>query len=110
MERRQHKRVACKNMTCHLGEVVDISVGGMQILGKGKQKLEAEDELSGELRHEGEVVELKMRVVWTKKMGVGRWAYGLEFIGVNEDDERELEMLVECGHDEFVGPQFWLAA
>ncbi|QDU33648.1 PilZ domain protein [Poriferisphaera corsica] len=111
MERRRFQRVAgIGDLNCCLGEVVDLSAGGMQVIRKGKQPIQQGDFVNGMLEHDEGQIDIRARVVWVRKLGFFRWAFGLEFIEMNEKDLDNLVQLVECGHHECVGPRLWAAA
>ncbi|QQE11718.1 PilZ domain-containing protein [Planctomycetota bacterium] len=111
MERRKFERVAGNGrLDCCLGEVVDLSAGGIQVIRKGRQALEQGDFIDGRLQQNGNEIDIRARVVWVKKLGIFRYAIGMEFIEMNEDELDQVVHLVECGHDECVGPRLWSAA
>ena len=84
--RRVPGRVRQESLTCTLGPVLDLSVGGLRVLSVRPQ--------SGAIRIClcGMDIELTLhaKVVWTRRLGFRRHEQGLSFIDVDEDVMRIL--------------------
>ena len=104
-EHRTRGRIRCGDVQTNLGNVLDISSGGMRIKGRGA------------CPPMGQVVDLKLqgltmcvvvacRLVWKKRSGLFRWTYGFEFVDLSEDQRKCLaEILrVEIGQMPTVRP------
>lgn len=84
--RRRKGRRQQESLKSSAGTVLDLSAGGMRCLGNRK--------LSGEVTvvvyaFTGEL-ELQARVVWTRKCGMRRHEFGLEFLEVDAEMRRQL--------------------
>ena len=108
--RRDHQRIKCHKMTCCLGEVVDISEGGMQIIRRGRQLIGPEDAFDAQLHCESGIISLRTQVVWVRKLGFRNWSFGMKFISMSPESLCQLKRLIGEAHDEFSGPQLWIAA
>ena len=89
-ERRKSGRLReGETLACDLGSVVDLSAGGMRILGKRK--------LTGKLDvafWDGERgLKLRAEVIWCKRLGFRKYVVGLEFRYLTTDDVRKLTEL-----------------
>ncbi|WP_432800032.1 PilZ domain-containing protein [Poriferisphaera sp. WC338] len=109
-DRRHHERLKCKKMTCCLGEVVDISQSGMQIMRRGRQLIKIDDVFDAQLHYDTGFVSLRTQVVWVRKLGFRNWAFGIQFIESSTDAQTQLQDLIGTAREEFTGPQLWIAA
>jgi len=86
-DRRGHGRLRGEGAVCSLGQILDISAGGMRVVG--------ESSLKGELRvvfahpDRGRLA-ITAKVVWCKRVRRGCYAAGLQFVNVSDEDRREL--------------------
>lgn len=88
--RRADVRFNPKGLSCNLGELVDISAGGLRLISKRKLKgtvtLRLWNDVSGLI--------LQAAVVWTRKIRMRKYESGLEFISLKPDTIRELALIV----------------
>jgi hypothetical protein len=111
-ERRRNRRVKSPELRCHFGEVVDMSAAGLRVCCKGPTTVQVGDAFSAHLQHDRLDIELtiKATVSWVENLGIRRFSVGLELIELSEADQLQLEIIVAAGHDEFTGPQLWIAS
>jgi hypothetical protein len=81
-DRRRFRRVkATGAVSCNLGRVLDISIGGLRVLSKTKTDGQGRVELSSvNLR-----VVVPARVVWCHKVGFRKFVMGLEFLDLDSE-------------------------
>ncbi|MCH8823364.1 MAG: anti-sigma factor antagonist [Planctomycetes bacterium] len=88
--RRAEVRFNPKDLKCDIGELIDISAGGLRLISKRKLKgtvtLRLWNDVSG--------LVLQAAVVWSKKIRMRKHESGLEFINLKSDTMRELALLV----------------
>ncbi len=86
-DRRGHGRLRGEGALCNLGQILDISAGGMRVLSdsplKGNQRVAFAHPDRGRLA-------ITARAVWCKKVRRGCFAVGLQFVNVSAEDRREL--------------------
>ena len=86
-DRRRHRRVKGTGaVTSTLGTILDISAGGMRVVGKK----EAEGQGRVELVSATDRVVVRARVVWCHKVGFRKYVMGLEFIDLNEEQVHKM--------------------
>ncbi len=86
-DRRGHGRLRGEGAQCSLGQILDISAGGMRVLTdrplKGDQRVVFAHPDRGRLT-------ITARAVWCRRVRVGCFAAGLQFVNVSAEDRREL--------------------
>jgi hypothetical protein len=86
-DRRRHRRVkATGSVTCNLGRVLDISGGGLRVLGKTKTDGQGRVELISTTRR----VIVPARVVWCHKVGFRKYIMGLEFVNLTPEQAQQV--------------------
>lgn len=82
--RRRFGRINGRGLRTRLGEVADLSAGGMRVVCRAKPPA-LDSVLHLELSHpEGDaMVPLKARIVWVRKVSLFRYEIGLNFEDVN---------------------------
>ncbi|MFW6059373.1 MAG: PilZ domain-containing protein [Phycisphaeraceae bacterium] len=84
-ERRRYGRLRTEDVTCSIGEVVDLSPGGMKVRRKGWRCVRVGDRFTLTLRYGGFALPLDVRVVRLERHGFRRHCFGLAFEEVNPD-------------------------
>lgn len=79
---RHHDRVNAVGLSCHLGDVLDLSAGGLRVGREGKPSVERGSVVQIALRTAAQRVQVGGRVVWVRRVSWKRWEIGLQFIGV----------------------------
>ncbi|MEM6854706.1 MAG: EAL domain-containing protein, partial [Planctomycetota bacterium] len=112
-EKRQHGRYRPDGLTCNLGQVVDLSRGGLRVLSKrmrqGSQTVVLTTPGQG-------TVTLTARVTWRRQLGFREYVLGLSFERVAEGEQPKLDALIKdvvAGHNQSMshrvgGAQWWL--
>lgn len=104
---RAHDRVNAVGLSCHLGEVLDMSAGGMRVSREGKPAVERGSVLQIALKSATQKIQVGARVVWLRRTSWKRWELGLQFIGVAPG---VAEALVELAKFGYVAPRSVRAA
>ncbi len=76
---RRFGRIRCNQVLCSLGEVLDLSAGGMRVRCVGSMGLREGDTVGLTLRASGSPVPLPCKVVWMRKSGWRAWEIGMVF-------------------------------
>jgi len=86
-DRRAHARLPQEALTCNLGEVIDLSLGGMQVhcTRAAKDKL-----VEVQLTYEGETIKVQAEVVRSDKVGFRKYELGLRFLDVDPETAKQL--------------------
>ncbi|MEE8153851.1 MAG: histidine kinase dimerization/phospho-acceptor domain-containing protein, partial [Phycisphaerales bacterium] len=86
-DRRAHARLPQEALTCNLGEVIDLSLGGMQVhcTRAVKDKL-----VEVQLMYEGETIKVQAEVVRSEKVGFRKYELGLRFLDVDPETAKQL--------------------
>ena len=86
-DRRAHARLQQEALTCNLGEVIDLSLGGMQVrcTRAVKDKL-----VEVQLTYEGETMKVQAEVVRSNKVGFRKHELGLRFLDVDPETAKQL--------------------
>ncbi|MEM1098862.1 MAG: DnaJ domain-containing protein [Planctomycetota bacterium] len=98
---RRHKRHTGKGKArCELGDVLDISAGGMRIGCAGKPALKPGEAATIRVKTSAGSETLNVRCCWIKSpfMGLGRkHEIGLKFIGITDEQAERLGIIAEYG-------------
>jgi hypothetical protein len=109
-QRRRHERLKTHDVQSLLGEVIDLSPGGMQVHYIGRPALKLNDAFDVVLWHREHEIMASVHVAWTQHLGYNRQLVGLEFVG-NGPDSQQLQVLAaEACSEAFTGPECWRAA
>jgi len=95
---RGHDRVNAVGLSCHLGEVVDMSAGGMRVSREGKPSVDRGAVLQIALRTSSQKVQVGARAVWIRRVSWKRWEIGLQFVGVAPAVASALVELAKFGY------------
>jgi len=104
---RGHDRVNAVGLSCHLGDVADMSAGGMRVSREGKPAVERGAVLQIALKTATQKVQVGSRVVWVRRVSWKRWEIGLQFVGVAP---AVAEALVELARFGYLDPRSKRAA
>jgi len=103
-EHRRHGRLRCEQTHCCIGQVVDLSASGMLIQQRGRLTIENGQEILVTVSHEsGESdVTVPVRVVRIERTGFRKHLYGLEFVDLDDDQQRQVAALARLASDQLV--------
>lgn len=76
---RRYGRLLCQQITCSLGDVIDLSAGGMRIRAHGSMGLREGQTVGLTLQAGTQPVPLPCQVVWMRKSSWRTWEIGLMF-------------------------------
>ncbi len=98
MRRFERFMVKSKGIKCALGEVLDLSGGGMRILCKDKPGMKANTAATLQLQTMAGRESVNVRCCWVKRRGFfGKHEIGLKFIGMPEEQSTRLETIAQYG-------------
>ena len=86
-DRRAHARLQQEALTCNLGEVIDLSLGGMQIRCTRPVK---DKHVEVQLTYEGETMTVQAEIVRSTKVGFRKYELGLRFLDVDPETAKQL--------------------
>jgi hypothetical protein len=103
-ERRRHGRLRCKQTTCCVGQVIDLSASGMRVKRRGRPLLDVGDELQLSIQVNADDISLKvsLRVVRIERSGFRQHFYGMEFIDLTDDQKSQLSTLARVVNDQII--------
>ncbi len=87
--RRKQGRLEQESLVSSLGQVLDLSAGGMRVLTRKPPK----GEIHIELRGLGDTITLVAQVAWSKKIGLLKYEVGLVFLNVTPERVQKLTNL-----------------
>lgn len=96
---RTHERVNPKGLRCPLGEVVDVSEGGMRVRCFGKPAVEIGINTKFNLQGDRQGLSVAGRVVWVKRLNWKQYEIGVRFVDLLEPVAK---MLMELARNGFV--------
>lgn len=96
---RYHERIAPKGMRCPLGEVIDISEGGMRVRSVVKPSVELGVNTRFNVQADRQVLSLSGIVVWVKRVNRRTYEIGVKWTEMMEPVAR---MLMEMARTGFV--------
>lgn len=100
--RRRHERHFTDNVSCDVGDVVDMSASGMRVACRGRPPMREGQVAKMVLAFTGGKINLQIRVVWIKRKGLRRaYEIGLHFINVTPKLTAALDSIAHFG---FIGP------
>lgn len=92
-DRRKFGRLRTEGTDSSMGQVVDISAGGMRVVRKGALPVHEGERFRVDLQVDQEVMEIAVEVRRVRKMGRRRFEFGLQFIDLADDTRRRLAKL-----------------
>ncbi len=81
-------------LVCQHGPVVDLSSGGMRVLCR---RVPAGEKLDIELVAAGELLRMKARVAWSRRIGLFKHEVGFQFLDVTPELARKLTAIATTG-------------
>mgnify|MGYP006269499911 FL=1 len=97
LQPRQHERHEVATVRCELGELIDLSRGGMRLASTGPAPVTAGQVLTLHLEHHSGVIDVTSVVRWSRRTGLKRHEVGLEFAEISEQKQNQLEQLGRFG-------------
>lgn len=101
---RRRGRVRTDTLACSLGEVIDLSAGGLRVRCPARNPPAIGDTCTIAFNHELARLSVKARVRWFQRVGWSAIIVGLEFFDLAEHDRAAISELMLTGMD-----QRWLA-
>lgn len=95
--RRRAERHNSDVVTCDLGNIVNLSAGGVRITGKGKLPFRAGQTGRLRLAAAGGALTLTAQTVWVKRKGLRGYDMGLRFIDLKPGMGRIIESMAKFG-------------
>ncbi len=86
-DRRAHARLPQEALKCNLGEVLNLSLGGMRVRCTRAPK---DTVVEVELTYEGETMKVQAEVVRSNKIGFRKHELGLRFLNVDPETAKQL--------------------
>jgi hypothetical protein len=93
---RRTGRKRCHTLVCEFGEIVDLSADGMRIRQRGGARVKQNDQIVISISFMSNEVQLKARVIWSRKTGFRRREIGLQFVELAPQVKSTLEEIVQC--------------
>lgn len=119
MHPRKHGRVICQFVGTSLGEVVDMSAGGMCVTTAGGDAPKIDDVVKVKLIGISSIIEVRCRIAWVKELGnrkswsgkilaligASRFEVGLEFVDLTDEARTVITEVGACaGKNETIRP------
>lgn len=95
--RRQVERHQTESVSCDLGEVIDLSAGGMRLACKGRPPLAPGTIGRLRLRGADGAVTLTARAAWIRRCGFRKYEIGLQFLNMKPRVVAAVEALARYG-------------
>ena len=89
-ERRRYGRLKTEGTESSMGQVLDISAGGMRVVRKGALPVHEGEKFRVDLQVDKEIIELDVHVRRVRKLGRRKFEFGLEFINLGDEDRMKL--------------------
>jgi c-di-GMP-binding flagellar brake protein YcgR len=89
-DRRKFGRLRTEGTQSSMGQVVDISGGGMRVIRKGAIPVKEGERFRIDLQVDKEVLELDVQVRRITKLGRRKFEFGLEFINLSDENRGHL--------------------
>lgn len=87
--RRNHGRLPQETLACNLGEVLDLSAGGMRVLCRRVPSGETVVQICGWDKK----LALRAKVAWSRRVGFFKHEAGIMFLDLTETQARELNAI-----------------
>lgn len=96
---RRHERHSAKGkVKCTLGDVLDLSAGGMRVACTGKPALKEGNAASIKLRTSAGLEPVNARCCWVRRAGLFKgFQIGLKFIGITEEQAQRIGKIAKYG-------------
>lgn len=97
IDKRRYPRFSTKVITCSLGDVVDLSAGGIRLRGRGKTPVCRGQIVPLTLKaHDSDTI-TKARVVHIRRVGLRTWEAGFAFVDLRPSLVNDIENLGQSG-------------
>ena len=97
IDKRRYPRFSTKLITCSLGDVVDLSAGGIRLRGRGKTPVCRGQIVPLTLKaHDSQAI-TKARVVHIRRVGLRTWEAGFAFVDLRPSLVNDIENLCRTG-------------
>jgi|SRR5687767_7801115 len=97
LNKRRFPRFTTKVITCSLGEVVDLSAGGIRLRGKGKAPVCRGQIIPMSLHAHDSQVTIKARAVHIRRVGLRTWEAGFAFVDLRPQLAIDIDNLGKTG-------------
>lgn len=77
---RRHGRLQTRDLTCSLGEVLDISASGMRVVTKSIRSVHAGEQAACSVGSVHGSFSIYVRVAWARRVSLAKWELGIEFV------------------------------
>lgn len=94
---REHERVHAQGISCHLGQVLDISAGGMRIRTEGTPGVTRGDMCNFGVRSNRHQVSVQGQILWTRRSGWKNYEVGVRFLDASPVHVQLLLQLARYG-------------
>jgi len=103
-DRRRHGRIRTEEVTCSIGDVVDLSASGMRVESKGRRAVSLGDTVSLTLKYGQYALPIDAQVVRIQKTGFRRHVLGLQFEKLNPDIQSKLTQMARIASNQRMMP------
>jgi len=97
IDKRRYPRFSTNVITCSLGDVVDISAGGIRLRGRGKMPVCRGQIIPLALKAHDSETQTKARVVHIRRVGLRTWEAGFAFVDLRPSLVNDIENLGRTG-------------
>lgn len=94
---REHERVGAQGISCHLGQVLDISGGGMRIRTEGPPGVATGDQCNFGVRSSRHQVSVRGLIVWSRRVGWKQHELGVRWLDASPVHVQLLLQLARYG-------------
>lgn len=94
---REHERVGSQGISCHLGQVLDISGGGMRIRTDATPGVGKGDQCNFGVRSSRHQVSVRGQIVWTRRVGWKQFEIGVRWLDASPVHVQLLLQLARYG-------------
>ena len=97
IDKRRYPRFSTNVISCSLGDVVDISAGGIRLRGRGKMPVCRGQIIPLSLKAHDSETQTKARVVHIRRVGLRTWEAGFAFVDLRPSLVNDIENLGRTG-------------
>lgn len=94
---RRYTRYRTPDLTCPLGQVIDLSASGARIRGRGVTPFSRGSTVQITLSDSAHTHAVVGRVAWTRRSGLTRFEMGVQFVGLTKDDAAAIAKFAKFG-------------
>ncbi len=94
---REHERVGSQGISCHLGQVLDISGGGMRVRTEATPGVAKGDQCNFGVRSSRHQVSVRGQIVWTRRVGWKQFEIGVRWLDASPVHVQLLLQLARYG-------------